>query len=223
MIRAICFDFDGTLARYQGDFSALSRTAFSGLKLSPVLFDQAEQRFAERVRRQGPSTLLSVLRGVTDDLAHDLSEEDLEHAADIMNAYLAEMALLPGARKVLSLTRAIPRAIITNGPSDMQRAAIKQVGTEDKFQTIVVSGDEDVAVRKPNPRIFEIACERLGVESKHVLMVGDNLEADVKGALAYGMQAIWIAHSAAQPFAPDCEWVPDTAALHAYLKPKLSS
>ena len=47
-------------------------------------------------------------------------------------------------------------------------------------------------MRKPDVRIFGLACERLGVPPEEVLMVGDNLEADIKGALNVGMKVVYI-------------------------------
>ncbi len=47
----------------------------------------------------------------------------------------------------------------------------------------------DVAARKPGRVIFTMACERLGVEPRHALMVGDNPEAD-RGGEALGIRTI---------------------------------
>lgn len=67
----------------------------------------------------------------------------------------------------------------------------------------------DVAARKPSPVIFQTACQRLGVQPHHTLMVGDNPEAD-RGGEALGMRTIIL------PSAPsgDERWQPVlTAAL----------
>lgn len=72
----------------------------------------------------------------------------------------------------------------------MQRAAIRASGLEDFFQTILVSGDADVGFAKPHPRMFELACERLGVAPTETLMIGDRLDLDVQAAIAVGLQAI---------------------------------
>jgi putative hydrolase of the HAD superfamily len=75
----------------------------------------------------------------------------------------------------------------------MQWAAIHKVGIVDLFKTIIVSGDADVAIRKPNAKIFHLACERLGVSPEETLMIGDNLEADIQGAIEARLQALHIA------------------------------
>ena len=216
MIQAICFDFDGTLARYQGDFRALGQASFGVLSIPPDHFERASEAFSRRVRLEGVSTLPVILRGIAQDLG--VTVDDLERAAVKMTAdYAAEVALLSGAKEVLELVSHLPLALVSNGPSDMQRAALAKVGIESYFKTIVISGDEDVAVRKPNPRIFELACERLNASPEHVLMVGDNLEADIQGALAAGLQAVWLGDLEIEGIAK----VGDLMALRAYLKEKL--
>ncbi len=50
----------------------------------------------------------------------------------------------------------------------------------------------EVGYRKPDPQIYEEAIRRLGLEPDEILMIGDNLNADVLGALAVGMRAALI-------------------------------
>lgn len=58
------------------------------------------------------------------------------------------------------------------------------------FDTVVSSAV--VGYRKPNPVIFDLACENLGVEAAHAVHVGDHPEADGCGALAAGLRPILI-------------------------------
>ena len=51
---------------------------------------------------------------------------------------------------------------------------------------------EQVGVAKPHPRVFAVACERLGVPPAEVLHAGDHLEHDVAAALDAGLQAVWV-------------------------------
>ena len=57
-----------------------------------------------------------------------------------------------------------------------------------KFDTTVFSCD--VGVSKPDPRIYEIACERLGVEPAECLFVGDGANDELPGAERVGMTAL---------------------------------
>lgn len=60
----------------------------------------------------------------------------------------------------------------------------------DYFEHLVFSFE--VGVRKPDAAIFQAACKRFAVQPGDCLMVGDNPEADVRGALVVGMQAAFI-------------------------------
>lgn len=51
-------------------------------------------------------------------------------------------------------------------------------------------------IRKPHPRIFEMALESLGAQPGEAVMVGDFLAADVLGANSLGMGSVWITRRA---------------------------
>lgn len=71
-------------------------------------------------------------------------------------------------------------ALITNGASDTQRNTLRILGIEEKFDTIVISGE--VAIAKPYPSVFVLALQKLGVEPENAWHVGDSLGTDVAGA-----------------------------------------
>jgi putative hydrolase of the HAD superfamily len=48
-----------------------------------------------------------------------------------------------------------------------------------------------VRYRKPHPRIFEIALEKIGIPASRTLFIGDLLKADISGAKKMGMHTIW--------------------------------
>jgi len=69
------------------------------------------------------------------------------------------------------------------------RARLDYWGMTSLFDVIALSCE--VGCDKPNPRLFRVALHALGVEPHEAVMVGDNLQADVAGALALGMRSIW--------------------------------
>lgn len=79
--------------------------------------------------------------------------------------------------------------MITNGRALMQNRKIDRLGVRPYFETIVIS--EVAGVRKPDPRIFSLALDRLGVDASSAAYVGDHPEADVLGARRSGLVAIW--------------------------------
>ena len=58
------------------------------------------------------------------------------------------------------------------------------------FDAIVISGA--VNKRKPSPEIFKCALKALGVSASETVLVGDTLDADIEGAKAVGMKAVYI-------------------------------
>jgi len=63
-------------------------------------------------------------------------------------------------------------------------------GLDGLFSVLVASCD--AGQMKPHPAIFALALRQLGVSAAEAVMVGDDLRADVGGALAVGMRAIWV-------------------------------
>lgn len=78
--------------------------------------------------------------------------------------------------------------IITNGFTEVQNKKIVNSKIKKYFYSIIDS--ETVGVKKPNIKIFDYALKISGARSKNSLMIGDNLEADILGALNAGFQAI---------------------------------
>ena len=61
---------------------------------------------------------------------------------------------------------------------------------EKEFDDILVSGD--IGFHKPDRRIYDYAANRLGVENKYCLFVGDSDITDIPGAIIAGMEAVWL-------------------------------
>jgi len=116
-------------------------------------------------------------------------------AGDLERAYAAARrsreTIDPDAEVVLAaLARDHRLGLLTNGAGDVQREKLSRTPFARSFAAIVVS--VEVGVGKPDPRIFEIAAERLGVAPSDAVYVGDSLVRDVAGAHAARMRAIWI-------------------------------
>jgi FMN phosphatase YigB (HAD superfamily) len=56
----------------------------------------------------------------------------------------------------------------------------------------VLITSEEVGVLKPDARIYQVALTRLGAVAAQTVMVGDNWQADVVGALAVGIRPLWL-------------------------------
>ncbi len=89
--------------------------------------------------------------------------------------------------------------VISNFESWLDRL-LGELGVRSSFTVCVISGIE--GIEKPDPRIFELAMERAGVEPERSVYVGDNPEFDVDPALAVGMVPVLIDRRDRFPDAP---------------------
>ena len=66
---------------------------------------------------------------------------------------------------------------------------MKACGLKDYFDTIILS--EDAGVNKPAPQFFDYALQRSDAQRASTLMIGDNLQTDIMGAMAAGLDALF--------------------------------
>ncbi|MDO9556231.1 MAG: HAD-IA family hydrolase [Coriobacteriia bacterium] len=85
--------------------------------------------------------------------------------------------------------RGLKLGIISNWDRRLVRL-VDGLGLASYLDSVISSAD--TGMRKPDPRIFELACRELGVEPAEAAHVGDHHYADVLGARAVGMQAVLI-------------------------------
>jgi putative hydrolase of the HAD superfamily len=107
--------------------------------------------------------------------------------------------------------------LVTNGASCLQREKLAASGLAARLDAVVVSGD--LGRGKPDPAIFAHALRAVGAEPGDGVMVGDNLEKDVDGALAAGLRAVWLNRDGKErpPDRSDVVEIGDLAALPATL------
>lgn len=80
--------------------------------------------------------------------------------------------------------------VISNSMSQVPKIFLEQNSLIKYFDAVAISGA--IGFRKPNPKIFNYALEKLNVKPNEAIHVGDSLEEDIIGAKNVGMKAIWI-------------------------------
>lgn len=102
-----------------------------------------------------------------------------------------QCALLEGAEALLEkLHPSHALALVTNGLKEVQRPRLARSGLGAFFKTVVVS--DEIGHAKPDRAFFDYAFEAIGrPDPKTVLMVGDNINADIRGAAEYGLDTCW--------------------------------
>ena len=98
--------------------------------------------------------------------------------------------LFPNAHEILTyLKPKYPLYIITNGFEEVQFTKLKNSKLEDYFQFVITS--EEAGCKKPDAGIFEFALQKAGATAIDCLMIGDDQEVDVAGAINVGMDGIF--------------------------------
>src|SRR6476659_3331210 len=79
--------------------------------------------------------------------------------------------------------------LISNGFKESTEYKVKNTHLTPYFENVIIS--EVVGINKPDKVIFQYAVDKAGTHSNESLMIGDSIEADVRGALNFGMDAIY--------------------------------
>lgn len=195
-IRAVTLDLDDTLWPFAPVAASIKAA------LDHFLAEHAP-RTAAAYEEPAVAEALAAVKAERDDLAHDLgklrravmrrlleaAEEDpalAEPAFGVIYAARQRVALYPDSAAALDrLAARVPLLAVTNGNADLALTGVA------RWFTACVAA-HDVGVGKPHPRVFEVACERLGEDPANVLHAGDDLHTDVGGALDAGLQAVWV-------------------------------
>lgn len=108
--------------------------------------------------------------------------------------YLAELPkkenLLPHARETLDYLKVkYPMVIVTNGFDEIQATKLMSAGIHGYFQHIVTS--QRAGSKKPSQEIFSFALDEAGHSHADSIMIGDNLQTDIAGARAAGIDTVY--------------------------------
>ena len=101
------------------------------------------------------------------------------------------------ARRLLGRLKGNARlGVVSNfyGNLDVQ---LEEAGLAPFLDAVVESAQ--VGLEKPDPAIYRLAAERLGLPPSEIVMVGDNFERDVRAAKQTGMRTIWLRRGDAEP------------------------
>jgi putative hydrolase of the HAD superfamily len=194
-VSCVLFDLDNTLTDRTTTISRFS-SRFLG-DFQPELRSTVTLEAVHQVMRAGDGggyrpkeTMFREIQSMLDWV----QVPDISVIADYWYQVSAEcMQLRVGAAETLDSLRerGYPLGIITNGKTLVQNATIDAVGIRDYFSLILVS--ETVGVRKPDPRLFQLALEELQCQGQATLFVGDHPQSDIEGARGAGLQTAWLA------------------------------
>ncbi len=121
--------------------------------------------------------------------------EDYELAGRLGRQYLTisptKKKLFPYSIEILEyLRKKYQLHIITNGFKEVQFVKLEHSGLSPFFNEVITS--EAVGYKKPDSRIFDFALEKANASKNESIMIGDDAEADIKGAQNAGIDQVYV-------------------------------
>jgi putative hydrolase of the HAD superfamily len=192
--RAVVFDLWDTLVDWPLD--AMAELNERWAKRLGLTTDDLVERWREGHVSRNTSPLADGLRalGATDGVVDELVQLRFE---------LARRVLLPRPGAVETLVelgeRGIERGLISVCTEDVP-AAWPDTELAPHIDAAVFSAT--CGLMKPDPRIYELACEQLGVRPDEAVFVGDGANDELAGAERAGLRAVLIHHPGRAPIWP---------------------
>jgi HAD superfamily hydrolase (TIGR01509 family) len=203
-IKGVSFDLHGTLLLSSDIVAAWNEWGITfykcmverGLSISKAEFDQNIDAFFEQPAPNVLDDDLTLFERRVKELSTKLNV-DIDSSSlrgiveEVISAWSRDMFLDPHAHTILrTLQLQFKLALITNWDhSPWIPKVLTNIGLKRYFEIVIIS--DEVGIRKPDHRIFDLALERMNLQPDEVVHIGDARE-DVEGSINAGIQPILI-------------------------------
>jgi putative hydrolase of the HAD superfamily len=222
-VRAVLFDLDDTLFDHRESAAeALRRVRDTHDCFRTARFDEFEREHARLLEEYHPLVVSGEV-GMDDARCERFrrlferfgvtagAERCAEAAAQYRREYLdARRAMAGAAALIEAVHRQAAVGIVSNNMLQEQQEKLQHCRLAAHVDALIVS--EEAGVSKPDAAIFAMALEALRVRPEDAVMLGDSWSADVLGAHAAGIRAVWFNPSRLPSPQPDLQ-VPELYAL----------
>lgn len=198
--RAVLFDFGGTLVEPYTDLLAAFRAAGrrAGVELPWAEYLRANETLWEELWPQSADWIGRRPSFADEIHARALRAVGFDGPVEPMVECIREEATSPrfhapfpesdGVLRELG-DRGIAAHLVSNNV-DYLPFLLERLGWADRFASVTYS--QEIAVAKPDPRLFQLALRRAACAAEDAVFVGDSWEADVVGAQRAGIRPIWL-------------------------------
>lgn len=190
-IKALIFDFDGTLIDSAPDLQAAANRMLAPLGRRELGLREVQMMIGDGVPKL-VERCFEAAGGMPPEAEYQA------HVRAFIEDYEPRSAELtrpfPGAIAALKALKAkgLKLAICTNKPYGATREILKALDLAPYFD-VVIGGDTLPGIKKPDPRHLQAALEKMGVPPEAAAMIGDN-QNDVKAGHAAGLPVVLISH-----------------------------
>lgn len=137
--------------------------------------------------------LTSVFAQLYEKKGHPVSKELAATTAITFRALSREyLRVYPGVKETLTELRRRGKKVylLSNAQRDFTRPELEMLGLTGLFDGILISSEE--GVKKPSKQFFDRLVARYGLDPNKCLMVGNEEQSDIEGAIRAGMDSLYI-------------------------------
>ena len=201
-VKGVLIDFGGTIDTDGRHWYKVFKQAYSCI--APAIEDNLLRQayvYAERTLGKNPivnpqftfyktlETKLSLQANFLRDNSCSVTDVQSKQILDSCYAVVTTNINKVARPELESMSECCPLVLVTNFYGNMN-SVLKEFGIDRYFAGIVESAVE--GVRKPNPDIYRLAVNRLGVLPADAVMIGDSLSKDIIPAMEVGCKTIWL-------------------------------
>ena len=184
-MRAVVFDFDGTLAVLNINFSEMREQVFELMRR----YDVHEEKIEERYLLEMINEVVQILNQRNNSTADEFYERSHQILHEVELQAAEEGKLIPGAKRTLKSLRkkGMKVGIVTRNCEDAVRKVFPDI---DDYSDVFISRDSIEKV-KPHPDHLTSVTKALDVSEGETLMVGDHT-IDIQAGKRVGMRTIGV-------------------------------
>ena len=194
MTKGYIFDYGGTLDTGGQHWGKVLWHAYERQRV-PVNEAQFREAYVHAERTLGKNPIIqpdfTFRRTLEEKVRIELEFLGMPDYREAVVADLYECTKIETARscEVLhKLHKTYPMVLVSNFYGNIA-VVLQEFGFKDLFSQIIESAV--VGVRKPDPRIFTLGVESLGLKPEEVVVVGDSMDKDIIPATKVGCQTVW--------------------------------
>ena len=194
MNKGYIFDYGGTLDTGGQHWGMVLWHAFERHQV-PVSESQFRDAYVYAERTLGKNKIIqptdTFLQTLTKKVQLELTYLNNESYTDaiVSDVYERTKSQTALSRRVLMQMKASPMVLVSNFYGNIS-VVLQEFGLDGIFEEVIESAV--VGIRKPDPQIFLLGVDALGMKPEEVTVVGDSLEKDIIPAKRAGCHTVWL-------------------------------